>query len=393
MARISVPYFTERRGARGGVRYFWQPNTALRLAGWKLERLPADEGKAIEKARAINVILATLRAQTGQTYPAPPEAHAAPGPHIQPGTVRDLIQRYRSSRFYLEKAEKTQKEYSACLRVIEAWAGDDPVTELDEEDVQVLYDSLRKKTPAKANAVLRVLRLLWSCAVRFQMASRNIGARPGMVSSPKSAAIWPEAAVTLFAEIADAMDRHSLGTAVILNEWLGQRPSDIIGLTRGQYVAGGFTIRQGKTGATVRIPHSPTVATRLEAELAQQRQRGIQSLPTAPLLVCERTGKPYTIFRFDQDFAEVRTAMAARHPVWTLDDGQEVKTTDLQFRHLRHTAITRLFECGCEIGEIAAISGHTLGSVTQIIEHYRLRTTQAAKSATQKRLAKRENLG
>jgi hypothetical protein len=41
---------------------------------------------------------------------------------------------------------------------------------------------------------------------------------------------------------------------------------------------------------------------------------------------------------------------------------------------LRHTAVTRMAEDGCELGQIASITGHKLTSVASIIEHYLVRT-------------------
>jgi hypothetical protein len=43
------------------------------------------------------------------------------------------------------------------------------------------------------------------------------------------------------------MGRHSIGTAVMLDEWLGQRQGDILKLPRSIYRAGVLSIRQSKT--------------------------------------------------------------------------------------------------------------------------------------------------
>jgi integrase len=67
-------------------------------------------------------------------------------------------------------------------------------------------------------------------------------------------------------------------------------------------------------------------------------------------------------------------------------DALTVRGADLTFMHLRHTAITRLGEAGCPPHEIAAISGHSLKTVTDILERYLVRTAAIARVAFQRRL-------
>lgn len=81
--------------------------------------------------------------------------------------------------------------------------------------------------------------------------------------------------------------------------------------------------------------------------------------------------------------------MAAEMPAW-LTDGGSVATNDLQFMHLRHTAVTELATAGCTVPQIAAITGNTLRSVEQILERYLVRTSDLAASATTRRLAREQ---
>lgn len=57
---------------------------------------------------------------------------------------------------------------------------------------------------------------------------------------------------------------------------------------------------------------------------------------------------------------------------------------DLQARDFRRTAVTTLFEAGCEIGEISAITLHSVARTTEIIETYFVRTGPAATRAIEK---------
>ena len=49
-----------------------------------------------------------------------------------------------------------------------------------------------------------------------------------------------------------------------------------------------------------------------------------------------------------------------------------VKMTDLWFMHLRHTAVPRLAEAGCEVPLISAVTGYSPKSVDQILSRYLL---------------------
>ena len=74
----------------------------------------------------------------------------------------------------------------------------------------------------------------------------------------------------------------------------------------------------------------------------------------------------------------VRAAAALEWNTFYLEDGSEVATADLQFMHLRHTAVTELAIAGCTTLEIAGITGHTIQSVNQILERYLVRTSDLA---------------
>lgn len=64
----------------------------------------------------------------------------------------------------------------------------------------------------------------------------------------------------------------------------------------------------------------------------------------------------------------------------------------LQFRMLRHTAVTRLLEAGCTAALTASITGHGLTQVEAIIDLYGIRTRKMAKTAFKKRLAQEAEL-
>ena len=68
-------------------------------------------------------------------------------------------------------------------------------------------------------------------------------------------------------------------------------------------------------------------------------------------------------------------------------DAFTLRTDELVFKDLRHTAVLALSEAGVSDVLISAVTGHTLGSVKQILETYLVRTKAMAVEAFKRRLA------
>ena len=59
-------------------------------------------------------------------------------------------------------------------------------------------------------------------------------------------------------------------------------------------------------------------------------------------------------------------------------------TDDLHFHDIRGTTVTLLAEAGCSVGEIAAVTGHSVRSAQGIIDRYLARTAYLANAAIDK---------
>ncbi len=384
MAQLKIRYLVEKPG-RAGPRFFWQPTKPLKTQGWHSRRLAAgihDPAKArtmaIEEAETLNGELDAWR--RGEL----PDRAAGP----TPGTVAALIADYRLSRRYRRLRASTQRTYEWYLKVIEAWAGDAPATAITAPLVQKFYEAMLERTPTKANAAITHLRLLYNHGRRAGLLRDNPAERPGLEQRAPSGRVWSGAAIAAFVAAADAMGRHSVGTAVALNAWLGQRQGDILAMSRAAYRDGQIAITQRKTGAEVALPVDlvPRLRQRLEAELARQEQAKVTA---TTIIVSETTGRAYATDNFKHVFAEIRSA--AVHTAETAGKtALAVELASLWFMHLRHTAVTRLAEAGCELPWIAAITGHTLTTCQAILDRYMVRTSAMAEAAFRRRLEHEE---
>lgn len=425
-----LPYCVSKPGRPGGpARWYWQPSKALRAAGFRPERLPGDGDAARRRALALNAGAAEWRAGGGG--PARPAS----------GTLAALIRAYRRAPEFLERAEETRRTYAKALDVLDAWLGDWPAGGITPKMVKRFYGKLWARTPTKANQVLRQLRILYDFAKSEDMAAHNPGKDVKLKGHRGAAVVWPRAAVAHFVACADALGRPSMGDAVMVNEWLGQRQADALALPRARRGRGVLVI-QRKTDARVILPlHMvPALAARIEAA---DRRDAARVLASTALIVSEETGERYhasdfrhwmrwirlagagdaglahmdaliaaarkapggndmrrgsRLYRLEmerralaRDQARLRAAGLELRDRFAVDgdvdlEAETVSLLALDFMHLRHTAVTRLAGAGCTLEEIAGVTGHTLKSVAAILDVYLVRTAALARAAFAKRI-------
>jgi integrase len=111
------------------------------------------------------------------------------------------------------------------------------------------------------------------------------------------------------------------------------------------------------------------ISAALAAELALVKRAGVQ------VIVAESTGRPYRPDHFRHEWREATKRAGL--------DG-------LQFLDLRRSAVVRLAEAGCEVGEIASWTGHAISYTQSILETYFVSTRKAAASALVKLEAARK---
>ncbi|WP_245578908.1 tyrosine-type recombinase/integrase [Cucumibacter marinus] len=124
----------------------------------------------------------------------------------------------------------------------------------------------------------------------------------------------------------------------------------------------GKTARNGKPGREVRIKCTNALKSALDK--AERR---------STLILSTKTGLAFKKRYFARQWKETCKAAGI--------DG-------LNFHDLRGTAVTMLFQAGCNLGEIVAVTGHSLRRAQEILDKYLARTSTMADSA----MAKYENV-
>jgi integrase len=348
MVRLKIRYLVLKPQAGGRVLFYWQPSHPLRAAGFLPRRLAETTNTladAVAEAERLNTEVDAWR--TGAARPA-----------INHGTLPWLIRLYRTDSAYTELAPKTQRGYDQCIEAIEAWserAGHKPIATIERKHVKAFYRAM-ESTPAKANAVMRVLRLILNFAMDEGALSDNPAERQRLTSRPPRQAIWKPEDVRRFVETAKASGRASMALAVLLGASLGQREGDILALGWSQYDGAAIALRQRKTGRLIAVPVIVDVRAALD----------VTAKVSPSIIVSETTGAPYREDHFRHEFARLRAA-AGLDGLWFMD--------------LRRTAVVWLAEAGCSVPEISAVTGHQLDRTVRILETYLPRNTTMARHA------------
>jgi integrase len=371
MARYSVRYLTNRPSRSGIDRYYWQPSKDLKDAGWHLTSLGNDKQAAMAEAQRINARVDTWR--QGLTSQTDTRAE---------DSVSRIISTYKKSRDFKLLAKTTQDGYVRYLKVIDHWCGDQPARLINAQMVQQFYDSISEKKPARAFYIMQVGRLLFAYAERHALIQKgsNPFTRPRARHRAKKGRLWQQQDIVLFAKAADQKNHAAIGTAVLLNEWIGQRMGDILELKPCAYKNGILRLQQSKTGADIVLDLNdiePIVKARLEWQINCNARNGFDKSP----IICRGDGQAYSRWYFADMVREILSQAAEA----IKDKKEKQRIKDLVFKDLRHTAVTRLAEAGCTVPEIASITGHSFTSINTIIDRYNVRTLQMAKNAFAKR--------
>jgi integrase len=227
-----------------------------------------------------------------------------------------------------------------------------------------------------ANGVIAVARAMLSHSTRIGWRADNPARELGLESVAPRQVFWLPAEVSAIVAAADAIGEPSVGDGVITALHSGQRLSDVLVLPDRIFDQKRIRLSQAKMksrgGALIDAPMTPALMQRVAEIRARKREMGITRIDC--LILREDSGGAHDKYSFNKAFRRARDAAAETCP----------SVAEKRFQDLRDTAVTRLALAGCSMAEIAAITGHSLESITQIIKHYLVLQPEMADAAIAK---------
>jgi integrase len=348
----SVKYYYEKTNKSGRTVFAFNPSPALRKLGFKFEPFPTSDAA---QARAIEVgsIFAEFK-RTG-ILPSTPDAHSVVG----------LIDLYKSTSAWrrITRVENSHRTYDQHLRSITDLLGSTKADSIDAVAAEQIYQDLcERRSLGQANAIMRMLSVLWNTGVRLNAVPANPFSSIGLLSTPERNVEWKTSQVHQFVSAADNLQLSSVGTLVLIAYELCQRPGDCRQLTWSTYKDGLFTFTQQKTGTLISdVPVTDILRARLDTIQSNRN-------PDQPIVVYERTGEPYKDRQLRKKAALVREAAGLP---------SELKVADL-----RRSGATLLGNAGATEDEIRSVTGH---KSRQVLNRYVRPSRKMAESAQQKR--------
>ncbi len=259
--------------------------------------------------------------------------------------VQDLIRSFRNCSSYKALSRASQRDYDRYLTLIENEFGKVPVSKLEEPTTRGMFICWRERfssSPRKADYIWSVLSALLSHGLNLGLISRNPCLRGGrLYRSTRRDSIWSEVPLQTLKRCCS----REIWAAVQLGLWTGQRQKDLLTVTWSQICDGRILFLQSKTRARVAVPIASPLAETLE------------SLPrTCKTILMTGRGTSWTSDGFRSSF---------RHAC------EKAGLRNLTFHDLRGTAITRMALAGCTSIQIAAVTGHSIATIGQILsDHY-----------------------
>lgn len=339
---VDLRYVTRRRNQDGAVRIYWN------RPGHDLKRL--DE--QWPDTWPIMVTRLNLQADLGK------EATAG----ADEGTLGWVIEKYRASEDYERLADSTRYMYERWLKQFEAdWGSLTPadITRTVVCDLMDKIQSLGVKRQARA-----VLYNVLSLARNRGLVKENEAADLRLRVPPARKTLWGAENWKKYLEgCAGAVNGTGLFVGAHALLYTGQRPLDTLGMMRSDYDGDLIRVVQQKTGVKLEIPVHRDLKAVLDPHLESSNSL---------FLISKDDGQP-----FKRDYFAECSLIVRR----------KLGMGNLQLRDLRREAVVKLFEVGCTEAECAAITGHSLNEIKNVIETYFVRTTPMARAA----IAKWEN--
>lgn len=221
MGRFKIRYLVEKKKKNHSL-YYWQPKNSLVKLGWHPRRLAEKTNRledAILEAGNLNDELDTWRKNGGEVTRA-----------IQPNTMKWLVREYQSSAAYKKLAASTQKEYDRHITTILRPFSNEAIGSISRKVCIAYYNKQAALSLPRANAIMRVFRILMGIAVDMGIIQANPASSMGLVSIPPRQDVWEEEEIKQ-AIVSCLKIKRSLALSIKIAECLGQRQGDNLAIT------------------------------------------------------------------------------------------------------------------------------------------------------------------
>ncbi len=313
MTSLRLPFVHRFRDRHGKLRFYF------RRAGYKRVALPGLPGSR-EFMEAYQAAL------NGQPLPIA-------AAHTAPGSMGALAASWFLSAEWKQLGPASQRNYRRIVERFLAEHGAKPLAKLEPRHIREIV-SAKAETPAAANRLLSILRLMLRHAVDHGLSADDPSVGVRRVRYRKGGfTAWTEDDIAAFQARWPGGTRARLALDLLL--YTGQRRSDVIRMGRQHVRGGAIEVRQQKTGARLTLPVHPALRASLDA------------CPGDHLtFLMTEAGKPF----------------ASGNAFYNCFKGCILAAglaTDLAPHGLRKATARRLADAGCTTQDIMAVTGHT----------------------------------
>jgi integrase len=276
--------------------------------------------------------------------------------------VMKLIANFKASSEYTGLKLKTRKDYLIYIKLIEEEFGDMPREALLDPEARKEFKTFRDKFAAnarKADMVWTVLKRIFNVAIDDGLLKINPCARGGRIyQSDRNEKLWTEDHLCKLFAVCSKEIREAVITAL----WTGQRQGLCLRMSKKAYnqETGKIEVLVESKGRKRRSAKRMSIPV---GEPLKKMLDGIDWNSDATTILTNTRGTPWTEDGFRTSFGKACQAAGI--------GGAFGEENDLHFHDLRGTAVTRLALAGCSVEEIAAITGHGLKTVHDMLDrHY-----------------------
>lgn len=290
-------------------------------------------------------------------------------------TFNGLIRDYTTSAaFDPTLAPSTRSEYKRMLKAAEPEFGDLPIEALNDPRVRRDFldwreEVFKRSGEREADNRLSVISAMLTWAVDSgRLTANHLKGFKRLYHANRAEIIWLPEHIAAFMKVAPI----ELQRALILALHTGLRQADILRLPWSAYDGANITVRPGKNQRKGKLARPlPIPCTTALRRMLDEMDR------TSLLILTTKTGRPLQKRYFAQQW-EAASKEAGLDRVTLPDMNLKVS---LHFHDLRGTAVTMLAEAECIPQQIAAITGHSLETISTILERYQAPTRGLAEQA------------